>query len=98
MPMAIKWILAVIVITAIGWLIWWSGWLGARPTPPPAPEPIAAAPNTPEITNGMSSPSDTSDQAMTQDVAAIDLQMQGIVNDSAQVAGSMTDKPITQDY
>ena len=96
--MAIKWILAIIVITAIGWLVWWSGWLGAASVPPPAPEPISIAPSTPEITNGMSSPSDTSDEAMAQDTAAIELQMQGLTNDSVQVAGSMNDKPVSQDY
>ena len=98
MSMAIKWILAIIVITAIGWLIWWSGWLGAAPVPPPAPEPISAAPNTPEMTNGMSSPTDTSDEAIAQDTAAVELQMQGLSNDSAQMANGMNDKPVAQDY
>lgn len=98
MSMAIKWIVAIIVLAAIAWLVWWSGWLGATPVPPPAPEPISAAPTTPEITNGMSAPGNTSDEAITQDTAAIEVQMQGLSNDSAQVSGAAADKPGSQDY
>jgi len=96
--MAIKWILAIVIIAALGWLVWWSGWLGAAPVPPPAPEPISAAPTTPEITNGMSAPTDTSDSAIVQDTTAIDVQMQGLANDSTQVTSSVNDKPGSQDY
>lgn len=98
MSMVIKWILAILILAALGWLVWWSGWLGATPPPAPPAEPISAAPNTPEITNGMSAPSDTSDEAIAQDTAAVELQMQGLTNDSTQVTGSMSDKPGSQDY
>jgi hypothetical protein len=50
------------------------------------------------MTNGMSSPTDTSDEAVAQDTAAVELQMQGLSNDSAQMTNGMNDKPVAQDY
>lgn len=95
-----KWIVAIVVIALAGAALWWSGWLGtimpsntasqtATTTPDQTPQAQAPAP-----TNGMSDSNDASDGAVTQDTAAIDAQMQGLTQDSANVDSSLNDKSV----
>lgn len=96
MATAIKWIFIVLIIGALGWLVWWSGWLGAAPVATPIEPAPLAAPE--QNTNGMSPASDTSDAGLAQDTTAVDVQMQALISDSANVDSSMDDKQTPQDY
>ncbi len=102
MSTAIRWGIAVVVIAALAWLLWWSGWLTNKQA-----DLSAAARNatsTPTTTqqqpagpiNGMSASNDASDQAIAQDSAAIDAQMSAYTTDTSSVDSSMNDKQITQ--
>ena len=101
MSTAVKWVIGIIIVAALGWLLWWSGWLGHSSAP------AASAPSTQQAntqttvaqpTNGMSAPTDTSDAALSQDTAAVDAQMQGLSSDSANVNSSLNDQPGTVTY
>jgi len=96
MATAIKWIFILLIIGALGFLVWWSGWLGAAPVPTPIEPAPTATPEQP--TNGMSAANDTSDAGVAQDTAAVDVQMQALATDSANVDSSMSDKQTPQDY
>jgi predicted negative regulator of RcsB-dependent stress response len=105
MSMLLKWVIAIVVLVGIGWLFWWSGWL--RNTNSHAMQAAVGssmattttqASSTPATLNGMSAASDSSNAAIAQDVAAVDVQMQGLSKDDTQVTASFNDTPITQSY
>lgn len=101
--MALKWAIAIVVVAGGAWVLWWSGLLGGKQAPAaPATQTGAATQatsNTPPPTlNGMSQANDTSDAAVAQDTAAVDVQMQGLNSDSASVDSSLNDKPVAQAY
>jgi hypothetical protein len=53
----------------------------------------------PQATNDLpTQPNDASDQALSQDQAAIDTQMQGLSTDSANAQASTNDQPVSQEY
>jgi hypothetical protein len=98
-----KWIIGIIIVILLAGALWYSGVLGnmgmtsqmATTTPEVAtttPQAVAQ----PE--NGMAATNDASDNAITQDAAAIDAQMQGLSSDSANVDSSMSDKQTAQSY
>ena len=97
----LKWIIGIIVVVLAGVALWWSGWLGNL-APSSQTTIQAPATTTPQAaaqpTNGMSASTDTSDTALTQDQAAIDVQMQGLTQDQASVDSSLNDQPVSQSY
>jgi cytoskeletal protein RodZ len=99
MSTAGKWIFAIIIIVAAGLALWKSGWLNLGSTPAPAPAQTQAT-STPQAQAPQSdlptASTDTSDAAITEDTAAIDVQMQGLTTDTSAVTASMNDKQITQ--
>lgn len=96
MSVALKWIVALIVIAALGWLVWWSGVLHKKPAAT-TPDTSAVATSTEEVPqNGMSKSNDASDQAVAQDTAAIDAQLSAYAGDSSSVDSSMNDKAVSQ--
>lgn len=98
MSTTVRWIIAVLIIAALAWLVWWSGWLtGKKPVMAPAAANNTQATTTPPApTNGMSASNDASNAAITQDTAAIDTQMQAYGTDTTNVDSSMSDKQVTQ--
>lgn len=96
--MAVKWGVAVVVLAALAWLLWWSGWLTNKQT-----DLSAAARNattTPatqqQPLNGMSASNDASDAAIAQDTAAIDAQISAYATDNSNVDSSLNDKQVSQ--
>jgi hypothetical protein len=87
-----KWIIAIVIVAVVGAGAAW--YLAGRQSPPPPPQPNAAAQNP----SGMSGAGDTSDQALSQDTAAIDAQIQGLGADAGAADQSLADKPVTQSY
>ena len=102
MSIALKWVLAIIVLAGAGWLLWWSGWLGKNNAAQTAAVANTAtttqATSTPPRTNGMTAASDTSDAALTTDIGAVDTQLAGLSKDGVQVAASLSDKPVAQSF
>lgn len=99
MSTALKGVIVIIILGALAWLAWWSGWISmprqqATTTQTATTTPAQQQPDQ----NGMSSPGDTSDAGITQDTAAIDAQMQGLSTDSTAVDSSLNDKPVMQSY
>ncbi len=79
----IVWALAIIVVLAGGYWLW-----SARESASPS----AYIGNT----MSTSSPSDTSDEALDQDTAAIDAQFSAAASDSSTAGGTLNDRPIEQ--
>lgn len=97
MSMAVKWGIVVIVVAALAWLLWWSGWLTNKQNNLTLGNQNATS--TPEQAapiNGMSASNDASDGAITQDTAAIDVQLSAYTADTSNVDSSMNDKQISQ--
>lgn len=94
--MAIKWGLAVIVVAALAWLLWWSGWLTNKQGSPMTGNQNATSTQETAPINGMSASNDASDQAIAQDSAAIDAQLSAYTTDTSDVDSSMNDKQISQ--
>lgn len=96
MSVALKWIVALIVVAAVGWLVWWSGILNKK-SETALPNQNASATSTEEVPqNGMSKSNDASDAAVAQDTAAIDAQLSAYASDSSSVDSSMNDKAVSQ--
>lgn len=97
-----KWILGVVVLVIAGVALWWSGWLGnigmATPQTQTQPTDQQTAQNTQPQSDLPTASNDASDGALVQDLAAVDLQMQNLTNDSANIDQSLNDKPVAQDY
>jgi hypothetical protein len=100
-----KWIIGIIIIGLLGGALWFSGILGnMNKAPVQAPVTTAAtttapaAPAVPQPENGMAATSDASDQALTQDAAAVDAQMTGLNSDNASVDSSLNDQQTAQSY
>jgi len=92
-----KWLIGIVVIALAAAALWWSGWLGKMTpsqTATTTPETVTQTPPADTPVNGMSSNSDSSDAAITQDTAAIDAQMSGLNDDSTQVDSSLNDKSV----
>lgn len=90
-----KWIIGIVVIALAAAALWWSGWLGTMmPSQTATTTPQTAQPQAQAPTNGMSDSSDTSDGAIAQDSAAVDAQIQGLTQDSAQIDSSISDKSV----
>lgn len=102
MSIATKWIIAIIVIAAAVWALWWSGWLTSTPQPGNQSATNATSTTSGQQTvqqqNGMSDASNTSDAALAQDAGAVDTQMQGLSSDSASTDASFSDQPVSQAY
>ncbi|MBY0473180.1 hypothetical protein K2Q00_02760 [Patescibacteria group bacterium] len=94
--MAIKWGIAVIVVAALAWLLWWSGWLTHKQNNPMTGNQNATSTQEVAPINGMSASSDASDAAIAQDSAAIDAQLSAYTTDASDVDSSMNDKQISQ--
>ncbi|HVY72723.1 MAG TPA: hypothetical protein VG984_01570 [Candidatus Paceibacterota bacterium] len=93
-----KWIIGILCLAALGWLVWWSGWL-KKPATQTATDTTTQATTTAENNapiNGMSANNDASDTAIAQDTAAIDAQLKAYSTDSSDVDSSMNDKQVTQ--
>ncbi len=106
MSSAVKWVIALLVVVAAVWLLWYSGWvklpLGQSTDQSAAINQAATstANATPQAapTNGMSAQNDASDAGLAQDAAAIDAQAQGLSSDASNIDASLNDKPVTQAY
>ncbi len=46
--------------------------------------------------SGQTSPTDTSDAALNQDLSSLDNQLNGLSSDSASINQSLNDQPVTQ--
>lgn len=99
MSTAVRWVIAIIIVAALAWLVWWSGWLtnknGSAVIPAQNATSTQAAAQ-PEPINGMSASNDASDAAIVQDTAAIDAQISAYTTDTSDVDSSMNDKQVTQ--
>ncbi len=95
--MALKWGVAVIVVAALAWLLWWSGWLTNKQGGPTTGNQNATSTQEQAAPiNGMSASNDASDAAIAQDSAAIDAQLSAYTTDTTDVDSSMNDKQISQ--
>ncbi len=99
-----KWIIGLLLVVALAAGVWWSGVLepympggGAQQmatTTPETPTPQATQPQSDLPTAG----SDTTDAALTQDLAAVDAEIQALVSDAAALDSGLNDKPVTQEF
>jgi hypothetical protein len=108
-----KFLATVIVLLAAIGAVWYTGWLTKWVPSIPSPDSLfsSKAPVTatttqqtpteqqPAAVNDLpTSQTDASDQALAQDSAALDVQMEALTTDSANAQGSLNDKPVTQEY
>lgn len=95
--MAIKWGIAVIVVAALAWLLWWSGWLTNKQNVLSTGNQNATSTQEQAAPiNGMSASNDASDTAISQDTAAIDAQLSAYTTDTSGLDSSINDKQISQ--
>ncbi len=104
MSKVITWIIVLLVVAALGAGLWWSGfidpWL-AQLGLTPAEEEVTEVGNETErqtqpqseLTTG----ANTSDQALGQDAAALDAQMEAYGQASSDLDSSLNDQPVVQD-
>jgi len=105
MSSVIKFLIVLVIAGGLGWLAWSNGLITKFTKPQTTAtvqtnEQASTTPTAPEPqnTNGMSAQTDTSEAAIAQDVAAIEVMMKGLATDSADIDASLADKPITQSY
>lgn len=97
MSIAVKWGIAVVVVAALAWLLWWSGWLtNKQPGLSTGAQNATSTPQAQQPINGMSASNDASDSAIAQDTSAIDAQISAYGSDTSNVDSSMNDKQVTQ--
>ncbi len=97
MSSGLKWIIVLVVIIIAGVVLWKSGLVSLAPTPPA--QTSEQATSTPQVQSGLpTTQSNTSDQALTQDNAAIGTQFQGLSQDQGEVDQSLNDQPVQQSY
>ena len=101
---AVKWLIILVVLAGLGWFVWYSGWLSSILGPKPAPVTQQVATTTPTTPtppvnlNGMSPANDASDAGISQDIMAVDTQVQGFATDTASIEQSLSDKPLPQAF
>lgn len=95
-----KWILGIIVLVALAvGVLWWQGLLQPWIFPQEPVQETAQQPQPIQSQTGLpTADSDTSDDALVQDSAAIDAQIKAFESDSASVDESLNDKPVEQAY
>jgi len=102
MSSAIKFLVVLIVLAGGAWLAYWGGWLTKPQTTATDTQQVATTtaptPEPPQNMNGMSAANDAGDEALAQDMVAVDAQMQGLTNDSASLDITINDKPTPQAY
>lgn len=98
MSTAIKSIIAIIVLGAVGFGVWKSGILTTTTPEPVAEQQATTTPKVQEPQYGMSATNDASDQALAQDSAALDVQIQAMQTDAANTDASLNDKQLPQSY
>jgi hypothetical protein len=89
-----KWLAGILVllVLAVGGA-WYFGFLDAFLAPPPAPAPQVSAP---QSQSGLpTADTDASDAALSQDSAAIDAQLNALVQHEAEVDVLLADKPLS---
>lgn len=103
-----KWIIGIGVLIIVGLGLWWSGIISSLM--PSTPTPIETATTTanqnqqaaqtpPAPINDLPTQvNDASDAAIVQDSAALDMQLQSLTSDSANIDSSLNDKPVTQEF
>jgi len=92
-----KWIIGIVVVVALAFFAWHAGWFGGHPpvatTTPPVTQQTTT---TPQDTTGLpTSQTDTSDQAIARDTAAIDVQIAGLGADIAALNKALSDTSIS---
>ena len=93
----IVWVVVVVVVIGGGWGLWNSGaFKGLMPAPASTADQTGTVVNAPAANpSGLpTGQNDTTDAAMAQDVAAVDAQLAGVAQDSANVKNSASDKPL----
>lgn len=97
-----KSIITLVIIAAAGAAIWWSGWLtNIGISFPQAQNTATTTPEQQEqqMPNDLPTAADnTSDQALQQDVAALDAQISATAGDMEQVDEGLADEPVEQEY
>lgn len=94
-----KWLIGIIVLGALGAGLWFSGLINPWIFPQPPVDDTAQLQQQQTSTSGLPTKDDnSSDQALTQDTAALDAQLQALEQDSASVDASLSDKPVEQAY
>ena len=100
-----KWIGAVLIVVAVaGVYAWWSGMLEQFGVAGPAQMQNAdeadnqAAREQAQTSDLPTAVTDTSFSAIEQDAAALDVQLQALQSDSANVDASIDDTAIQQEY
>ncbi len=96
-----KWVIGIVVVAALGVVAWQSGWLGnlSQPNAQQQTSTVANSTQTASATSSLpTAQNDTSNTAMAQDAAAIDVQMQNLATDSSLLNQSLSDKPLQQSY
>ncbi len=102
MSTLLKFFIGILILVGVGAAAWWGGYLDQFIKKPVAQQTTETATSTPQQEEqpiaGMSKKTDASDAALTQDVGAIDTQLQGLTTDAATIDTSLSDKPVTQSY
>lgn len=107
-----KFIIAIVVLLAALGGLWYTGWLSkiipmipsmkaapAAQAPAATTTPVVAKEEPPAPVSDLpTADNDASDQALVQDMAAIDVQIKGLGTDTADSASSINDKQVTQEY
>ena len=102
---ALKWIIGLVVLVAIGAGLYFSGWLGNIKLPgqqtQTTQQPATTTPTQTQqqpVSDLPTQSNDASDAAIVQDSAAVDAQLTSLSSDSAGIDQSLNDKPVTQEY
>ena len=109
-----KFLVSVVVIIVVGGGLWWSGYLTKWVPSIPMPSDLMktkTATTTAEVPTNTQQTSqqtpkndlstatdDASDEALVQDQTSLDTQLSGLSTDSANAQGSLSDKPVSQEY
>lgn len=97
-----KWIIGfVLLILAVAGL-WWSGllkdYLPMKEAEAPSEQVATTTAQTQPVSDLPTATNDSSDAAIVQDSAAVDMQLQALVSDQTSTDQSLNDKPTPQEF
>jgi hypothetical protein len=87
----------IVVLAVLGGAAYWYTYRYTRTTPPTPTETTAEATTTASVSEQvLPSGTASSNQALDQDLSAIDSQLSGLSTDTASASASLNDKPVSQ--
>lgn len=91
----VLWVIILIIVVVVVWLVM-AGNSTNNAVPAGQASPVAVPPST--STSGVlqTSPTDTSNASLNQDLGSIDAQLNGLASDSASVDQGLNDQPVPQ--